>query len=73
MTHETRLKPSNILKLAGVRKTQATLKLATWCANNLVLIEEDCPYCGQTAPDDCDYCPGCDNMQCQCACSEDEP
>lgn len=52
------LSPRRILVLAGVKPSKDLLKLATWCSNNLVLLEDDCPHCGQSA-DECDEDP-CD-------------
>lgn len=55
------LTATNICKLAAISEGIAPHELevfhvARWCRDNLVLIEEDCSACGQSA-EDC----GCDN------------
>lgn len=61
----------DLLALAGVKgKSKEVLKLAKWVSNNLVLLEDDCPDCGQAAPTDCDWCEGCENPECKCVCDD---
>ena len=75
----TSLTAKQILKLADVKPSGSAnrylkrdlLKLATWCAVNLVLEQDDCPECGQAAPDECDWCSQCENPECQCVCEAD--
>lgn len=74
--HQT-LKPEAILKLANVphsgndRETGVQLaRLAEWCSNNLVLVLEDCPLCGQSR-EDCEADPCPESSECCDDCGSD--
>lgn len=78
-----KLKPEDILKLAHASKLSQSIpaeqrakalfimlgKVTTWCSNNLVLVLDDCPLCGQSR-EDCEADPCVESRECCTECEQ---